>query len=72
MLLLIGNFNLISSPSVEYPNAPAAFLTTTPDKIYNSDKPPALDALFSTTNAVFHLFLSIKNAILIKKIIRFC
>lgn len=43
------------SPTIEYPNAPAAFLTTTPEEVYSSDNPPRLDAMFSTCNQVIYL-----------------
>lgn len=39
-------------PTIEHSNAPAAFLTKTPDEIYNSNEAPALDAMFSVTSQV--------------------
>lgn len=40
-------------PTIEASNVPGAFLTKTPDEIYNSDEAPVLDAMFSVTSQVF-------------------
>lgn len=33
-------------PTIEMPNAPGAFLTKTPNEIYNSTEAPVIDAMF--------------------------
>lgn len=40
------------SATIEYQNAPAAFLTKTPDEIYETDDPPIIDTIFSLTSQV--------------------
>lgn len=39
-------------PTIEQSNVPAAFLTKTPDEIYNSDEAPIIDAMYSVTSQV--------------------
>lgn len=36
----------------ENPNATNAFITKTPEEIYNSDNPPVMDTMFSITSQV--------------------
>lgn len=40
-------------PTIESPNTVGAFITKTPEEIYNSDEAPIMDTLFSFTNKVW-------------------
>lgn len=39
-------------PTIESPNTVGAFITETPDEIYNSGETPAMDTMFSFTSKV--------------------
>lgn len=45
-------------PTIEKPGTVGAFLTKSPDEIYNSDKAPVMDTLFSFTSQVTIMMLS--------------
>lgn len=40
------------TPTIEKPNTVGAFITQSPDDIYNSDSAPVMDTMFSITNQV--------------------
>lgn len=44
--------NLTGTLFIQRPNAPGAFITKTPDEIYNSDSAPVMDAMFTFTSQV--------------------
>lgn len=54
-------FRSIWVPTVEKSSVVGAFLTETPEKIYNSNKAPAMDAMFSMTTTVIILNNEKKN-----------
>lgn len=49
-------------PTIEHPSASEAFITQSPDEIYNSEKAPIIDVLFSFTSQVFTGFENNTNA----------
>lgn len=56
------------TPTLEHPGAKGAFITQTPDDIYNSDKAPVIDTMMSFTSAVFTNFKILRNPAKIQKI----
>lgn len=50
----LGTRYFIWLPTIESPNAPEAFLTKTPEEIYNSDDAPVMDTMFSVVNKVVY------------------
>lgn len=42
-------------PTIETPNSIEAFMTKTPDEIYNSDEAPVVDTMFSFNSKVFEI-----------------
>lgn len=48
------------APTIEIPSANRAFITQSPDEIYNSNDAPIVDALFSFASQVFTLLITLE------------
>lgn len=44
------------APTIESPSTKGAFITKTPEEIYNSDEAPTMDAMFSFTSQVHQIY----------------